>query len=108
MSQGPVLTPVEHYSVDQLAACIDNLTACTDQLIKVVAALPAAMEQVIKASAMDQKTQLSDAVSYQKTQLTDALSDQKMLLNEALSVLIASHAREWETRPLPQHMASRA
>ena len=96
MSQGLVLTPVEHYSVDQLAVCIDNLSACTGELVKVVAALPAAMEQVIKASAMDQKTQL-----------TDALSEQKKVLNEALAVLIASHSREWETRPLPQHLARR-
>ena len=94
MSQGPVLTPVEHYSVDQLAACIDNLSACTGELVKVVAALPAAMEEGIKASAMDQKTQLTDAVSYQKTQLTDALSGQKIMLNDALSVLITSHAGE--------------
>ena len=43
---------------------------------------------------MDQKTQLTDAVSYQKTQLTDALSGQKIMLNDALSVLITSHAGE--------------
>ena len=90
MSDGPAFSS----SVDQLAACIDSLEACTGELTKVVAALPAAMEQVIKASAMDQKTQLTDAVSYQKTQLTDALSGQKIMLNDALSVLITSHAGE--------------